>query len=384
MKFFTKQILVSATFLGCFSAFSYQGLDVRVSDLEKQMLEVSTKNISGTYGARFASKYRGGRVFHMDLFGEALFWQAKVGGRDYAYSASNMTNSKPKTPFRGSVSEVSFDWDWGFKVGLGFIFSEEMWSLNCIYTRFITSNNEGEKKNWPEGFMGLTGYLTPALESSSNYRISYNDISFEFGRNYYVSSNLNLQPFIGLKNTWIHQKQQSKYLINLKQDDLISFNSDLKDCCDFWGIGPQMGLSSSWFITRVINILFKTSGSLLYGKYDVSDSYFSGEVREIQGREEETNSSVFLKGDKSFISPFVDFTIGLGYQEYIYQDKLQLKISLAYEAQYYWRQNEMLKASGSLKKSYNSMTGAISKVGFQRTAEDLAFFGVSALVGLFF
>ncbi len=384
MLFSSKRIfLYAASFLSV-QLFGYDDLDIRISDLEKQMLEVSTETRAGTYGAKFASNYRSDTNFYMSIFGEALFWQAKVGGREYAYSASNMTTSKPHIPFSGEISEISFDWDWGFRVGLGVILPEEMWGLNLIYTRFKTSDNKGNEKDWPEGFMGLTGYLTPALKATSDYEISYNSIDAEFGRSYYISANLNFLPFVGLKNSWIDQTQLSHYLINLRQNDLISFDSNLKDKCDYWGIGPKIGVYANWFMASGIHFTFKTSGSLLYGNYDVTDNYIAEEVREADDQNITNSSSVFLKGNTSLLSPYVDMSIGLGYQGYVYRDKLQLRVSLSYEVEYYWRQNEMLKANGSLKNTYTNLPDSISKVGFQRTSEDLTFYGVTFLLGLSF
>lgn len=364
--------------------FSEDALDLRVSDLEKQMLEVSTKTRKGTYGARFASSYSNIEGFHMEVLGDLLFWKANVGGREYAYSSSNMKPSLPHIPFVGKIEETTFHWNVGFKVGVSCLLPEDFWDLGFFYTRFDTSEKVGKEKDWPEGFMGLTGYLTPALKTSSFFSISYNNLDLDLGKSYFISSRLKFYPFIGLKNSWIDQKQTTSYFIHLKQQDLLSFDSKLSDVCHYWGIGPQAGVVAHWFITERLNFFMQTSSSILYGKYKVIDQYLSEEIKGVDETQKQSSSSIFIRGNTYFLSPFVQFITGFGYQDYIYRDIILIRASLNYEVQYFWRQNEMIKAKGRLKQSYNSLPNSPLMVYLQRTSEDLAFYGLTFSLGISF
>lgn len=384
MLFFPKKIVLGFFVFSFFPLFTEDNLNIRISDLEKQMLEVSTETMGGTYGAKFASSYGNTEGFHMEIFGEALFWQAKVGGREYSYSSSNMKFPKPRIPFVGKIQEVNLDWDFGFRVGLGFLLSEENWNLNFVYTDFNTSNQTGGHQDWPEGFMGLTGYLSPALKSSSSYKITYNNLDVNFGKNYFISSKLNIEPHIGLKSSWINQTQINNYLINLKQEDLIFFNSILKDDCHYWGLGPKAGLGSQWFIINRLSFVTQVAGSILYGKYKVTDSYLAKEEKNIDKQNMQTSSSVHIKGNTYFFSPFVNMLLGLDFQGDLYRDLVKFRIFLGYEVQYFWRQNEMISAKGTLKNTYNSLPGSILMINFLRSSEDLSFSGLSLLFEIYF
>lgn len=373
-------VKTSKCFLGLFfftTLFAGEEFESRVSDLEKQMLEVSTETRSGNYSARFATQYKGDSSYYLEVFGGPLIWKSYVGGRDYAYSTSNMSTLVPKTPFQGSVESLNFPFDVGGRVGVAYSFSEEMWTIKGVYSTLTSIENKGNQKDWPEGFMGITGYLTPALKINSDYKISFNDLSLLFGKAYFISSMIQFFPSIGVKLSWIDQNQTSQYQINLRQDNLVLFDAKLKDKCDFFGVGPEMGIDTKWFFYSLFYLQAGARASALYGNYKVKDEYLADEERIQNDNNLVTSASIQLKGNTSFISPTVQVSLGLGAQTILFDEKLQIDLGASYEANYFWRQNEMLQAKGILKNQINNLTNSTSSVSFQRTAEDLAFSGIS-------
>jgi len=71
---------------------------------------------------------------------------------------------------------------------------------------------------------------------------------WELGRSYWISKNLSLRPFFGIKGGWINQSINGTYY-NLIINNVLTNNlgtEHLKN--NFWGIGPLGGINTNWRI----------------------------------------------------------------------------------------------------------------------------------------
>ncbi len=377
LSFFSIGIVLSQA---VFSS-NYEG---RISELERQMLEVSIEPKKGVYGAKFASSTKARNKVRFEIIGELLVWKAGTGSQDYAYSTDSLGLEKPKIPFKGVVQSLSFDFDVGFRAGFTLGLTKDFWDISLLYTRFTTSASRHHNKGWPEGFMGLTGYLSPAVETKVDYDISYNCLDLSVLKDYFLSYSFKVEPALGIKTVWVKQNQSSRYYLDLQQQDRLFFESNLTDVCKYVGAGPFFQVKSGFFLGSGFSLNFGGASALLYGKYKITDKYFSREEKIISNEKKEESSFVNLEGNSSFISPIAELYFGLDYQEFIYQEKVQIKISAGYEILYFWRQSEILAARGNLKQDYSSIPSSIKSVSFQRTAEDLTFQGLTLVLSLSF
>lgn len=365
--------LMTSFLLSSTSATAYDQ-DRRISDLEKQMLEIGAHHPSGVFGANFSASDP--LDSEWELSAEALLWQAKVGGTQYAYSVAKLSVDTPTYPLSGTISEMSFPWSWGFRFGLGKEKIHDDCDLYLNYTRFVTSDSEGCRKDLPSGFLGLTGFLTPALVAKSKYKISYQNLDLEIGKAFFLSKYLLLRAFIGLKNAWITQKQNSEYSFDVQSGDLVSFFSELNDRCSFFGIGPRVGACSRWYLGREFCFIFRAAGSVMTSYYKVTDKYHAEETKQLEDSIKEVISDIDLEASKHQLSPFIEMLIGISWNKAFLKDKVVLAISLGYETLYFWRQNQFVSGEGSIQ-SIESSASKVTYMRFVRQAEDLGFRGVT-------
>lgn len=376
MSFFSKVIRPLSFAFFSFPLFlSAYDREKRISELERQMLEVGSYHNGRTFGAKFAPASP--VVSDWELSADVLLWQASVGETEYACSTTNLTVNEIRYPFKGTISDISFGWDFGFRCSVGKQNVYDEYDLILSYTRYFVTEREGYRKDLPSGFFGLTGFFDPALVAKSRYRLHYQNIDLEMGKAYFITQRILVRSHIGLKTSWITQKQDSFYSFNIRKDDLVSFSSKLKDNCRFWGIGPRVGFHSRWYFCPEVSLINKMGGSLLYGYYKVEDLYESNESRVVGGDIRQTIGRTDLKGTCHHFSPFAEILIGLSWNRTYLQDKIVVMASLNYEMNYFWRQREVISGEGAMRTGTSPTLINSSRVQFAKQAEDVGFRGVS-------
>ncbi|WP_316359690.1 Lpg1974 family pore-forming outer membrane protein [Candidatus Neptunichlamydia sp. REUL1] len=326
----------------CTLSLFAEKMERRVDVLEHQMGEVGTKTPSGEYGAQLANATFERGWVGVELFGSPLYWHAKVGGTEYVYS---LVSGK------GKVESQSFDWDFGYRLGAGVFLPIVKWEVLGTYTHFGTQDTEGRGVIPPSLLVNLRGSFFVFSQSvKSSYDIDYDTVSFELKRSSFLGSLLGLGSSLGVKQGWIDQKQSVTY--SAFQEELTK----VKDRCRFRGVGPLLGMNINWHLFSGFSFLGDIKGALLYGDFEVKH----------------TEPPIEVKGAAHLFSPNLSFTFGLNKDFPI--GGAQVFISLAYEADYYWRQNQMVTMEDADR----------GRLKIARQAEDLTFYGVTGRLGIEF
>ena len=102
---------------------------------------------------------------------ELLFWQAREDGLSYAIAASNplMFDIFPK---EFQIKELEFEWDFGFRLGLGYGGKSDGWDLFALWTRFLTDAEDKGSISSSQFFLPIWAdpILTFSLLSASQKR----------------------------------------------------------------------------------------------------------------------------------------------------------------------------------------------------------------------
>lgn len=356
----TKKVpVVLAALVVSGSVFAGPDMETRLQQLEQQMKQVRTETAMGTYGAKTAParpEVDGNGVFATV---DVLYWHAKVGGTEYAYSDADVTGIAP--PVQGRLKEVDFDWDWGFRFGLGYNFDHDSWDTYLNYTYFNSA--DGSRLN--VGANGsviplrgassqVTGLTDPcATSASSNYDFEFNNLDLELGRNYFVSHSLSFRPFIGVRSSWLELDQGVQYT----GGTFTANTYHVKDSNDFWGLGPRAGLNSNWFLGNGFSIFGDLSGSLLFG-------YFQVNHKEWYSLAPLTNK-LRINGNMHRFTPNAQMSLGLAYDKYVNNNKQHVGVTLGYEVNYYWRVNQMIVDNDQAQLQFN------------RESEDASMYGLT-------
>ncbi|MBN1909371.1 MAG: hypothetical protein JW818_06510 [Pirellulales bacterium] len=220
-------------------------------------------------------------------FADALFWTVREGSADNW--AQVITPHGALVNYSGAATLVGapFDWNAGFRVGVGNQRSGDDLETNLNYTNFTTRATSHTAGEVYSAFLG--NFFVDNADGESfgpHYRsasiqwdFDYHTIDLEVRRAYTIAPNLVVRPFLGLKAAIINQSLSSRWNLPIDTEDhtylFLSATENLEQ--HFWGIGPSVGVTLEiplYVRPRYTLRLFGTpSASLMYGRWTFRDVY---------------------------------------------------------------------------------------------------------------
>lgn len=229
--------------------------------------------------------------------GELLLWKARETGLDYAVKANYNAPHKGQfvTNNSGTTKNPDFNWDFGFRFGLGWNPNKDGWDLFLDWTHLHTTASDKVNATPAVGtriFPEFQAFAIPDktiyyTNADSHWRLDYNTLDFEVGREYFVSRRLTLRPNIGLRAAWVHQDYDVNYLgyltnvISLpptpppfsapgrKTPVTTQMYSNIEMRNNFNGVGPRIGLDANWILGSGFSFYGDAEISLLVGQFHV-------------------------------------------------------------------------------------------------------------------
>ena len=323
----------------------FHSLERRVSSLEKDKNKLEVINPSA-------------RPFVKDgiglfLKGDILFWQASETNLGYGIENADGTTYLND----GRTLIPHFDWDWGFKVGIGYNIPFDGWDMFFQWTRFYTNNGahgvSAEANNiifptfvnaeLPTTFgQNQPGPIQSGFLSASSYwNMKLNLIDAELGREFIVKKWLTLRPFAGLRNAWIRQH----FRVNYHNGNIFSgrlsgpftgqtISVQMKN--NFWGFGLRSGINTQWGFGEGFSAFGDLAAAILLGNFRIS-----------QLETNPTNSSLGtrLNLSEEFVAArtIIDMSLGIRYSCLVAEDRYSLQLQLGWEQHLFFNQNQLMK-----------------------------------------
>ena len=379
-----------ASLLTCSAAVLYADLDDRIKTLEEEMSQISTTTPHDTLGASFTSAQPLADSSHWSVALDIIYWHTKMGGTEYAYTIHDVKltpEGSPLPPLKGESKHNPFSWDLGFKTGIRYnLVDHDNWDLNAQYSWYRTNSSDTTYKPSPNGLGSVTWpSLIIASRASSQITLKHNNLDFEIGRSYFLSSRMSFRPHVGVKSSWLDIKRTVQYRISDKNTKLLGKDSkpftgfDIKttDSNHYWGLGPEFGIDSKWYLGYGVHILGDISTALLYSNFDTSSRDFVPPSTDPELYPD--GQIVSIKHKFHRYIPFTQCFIGLGWGTHLNKMKQYIGAKIGYELQYYWRINQFydqddIEAAGT----------STYRIQFQKQAEDIMFYGLTAEASLSF
>ena len=146
-----------------------------------------------------------------DLFitADALYWKAEEDGLEFVEKQFEDIAFPPNYT-NGKILNPHFDWNWGFRVGLGYNTPHDGWDLYLNWVRFKSRGHEDAEVNPPAGIASQTLFASNGFDmndggnsddvqrAETDWHLKLNLLDFELGREFFVSKWLTLRPFAGL------------------------------------------------------------------------------------------------------------------------------------------------------------------------------------------
>jgi len=123
---------------------------------------------------------------------DLLYWRAFQGGLDNCFPIENIdyvsSGGNVVSKFKGEGKDPDFDWQAGFRVGLGYEFGNG-WDVGVFWTHFHSNSKENEGD-----------------QLRLRWKLDFEVLDIVAGRAFDVGSCFVVRPFVGLRGARIEQK----------------------------------------------------------------------------------------------------------------------------------------------------------------------------------
>lgn len=284
------------------------------------------------------------------MTGSYLYWTGRQTGLDFVTSGAQNNGLEPTK--RGEVFHPNFRYYSGFKFGLGISFEHDDWDLLGQVTwiqpkgtkRFVKRDRDitDLRRRW---FIGgdINSDYVPYL-ADAEWKLQFQTVDLELGRNSFFSKYLSFRPHFGLKGSW----QQQDYVVHY--DSVNSLGSEREERLhitqDFYGVGIRSGFDGTWHFNKYWSFIGNIA---LSGLWSFTESSRSDRIGLDQ------NEAVHFKTENALhsIRPVLEFTTGLRGEVWFFNSIYHLSIDLLWEQQRWFGMNQFYRvleetAHGSL------------------------------------
>lgn len=293
--------------------------------------------------------------------GGVLGWKVRVSNSVYAMSSST---SQFTLPFRSSLNEVDFHYQLGFRLGIGYHFNRDDWTLFSMYTYMKADRHARAYKGFagdlkaPNGFSSSmesallvnTDLTTVTFDqATSHYDIKYQTVDLLMTKDIH-NGKVVFRPLVGLEGAWLLGRQTNFYSGGaiLSNNTLMNQNKNR-----YWGLGPKMGFGSNWQLINYFSLVQNFAFSFLFG--DMQNMY-----QEMLSHSPNLQSLVFAR-DKRCI-PHAFFDLGLNYQRPFRSFFKYVNASLVFEGNYLWSFTQQMLTGEDLSFGSLSLFGLTAQL----------------------
>lgn len=285
-------------------------------------------------------------------FLDILVWNANEG------SADNWAKSitVPRLQASNELIDAPFNVNTGFRIGFGHNFNQGAFDVTLAYTKFQTQAANSATGVVYSSFDGnyfannTNGASFGPNYASANIRwqIFYNTVDLNLGRHFTLDKILQCHPYLGLKAASINQNIYTNWLNPSTPTNFTAAIEDLKQ--NFWGIGPTVGVDTTWPMYEGTHQSFDLVGNmaagLLWGHWTFNEVYANNAPLTINVYQQSLTSTAAM----------ADALLGLQWN-YQYNTAL-ISVRLAYEAQVWFNQVRFYELDGGRLNDPMSLQGA--------------------------
>jgi len=314
-----------------------RSLENRVNALEQKKNGSNLLNPSGRPQVRDGA----------DLFFTAdwLIWQAHENGLGYAVKAE--AGQPVETAlYNSSVKNMEFDYDFGFRLGLGWNTPHDGWDMGATWTWFQNHAKKNKSVGAAYVLFSPTNYEPAEADfdgyrsSAANWGLHLNLIDLDLGREFFISKWMTLRPFIGLRSGWIRQNKQETFIDPIVAVGTAQTGTFAQGKNNYWGLGPRFGLNTQWGLGHGVSIFGNAGASILSGFFHVDTTQqqlFTGSYNDAI-----TNSDGYRVG--RVIS---EIALGVRYDAMLADDHLHFGIQAGWEQLMFFGQNQFKQFVGT-------------------------------------
>jgi hypothetical protein len=284
------------------------------------------------------------------LTADALYWRASEDNLEYAIEANRaLSETAPTQRLRGEaeIKDLEFNFDWGFRAGLGFVLPHDGWDLYFNYTYFFADSHAKTDKAHDTANALYPHWTDPLTQSfgenvntiNADWGLHLNLIDGTIGRKFATSKWLALRPFAGVRGLWIHEKYKLEHSGgNFAPNDITAYGEDTVDMKNkSWGVGAVAGLDTQWNFAKEWSFYANFGLSVLYGHFKV----------EQEERIKKGDTLVYDLERDSFHKgrTIADVAFGLRWDRMFSDGRFHFGLQLGWEEHVFFNQNQFIRFS---------------------------------------
>ncbi len=321
-----------------------------------------------------------------------LYWKANEDGLEYGTKMVGGPLIGHSSNTNTHLLDLNFKWNPGFRLGLGYLFDRfDHWGLDLKWTYMRNTAYSHDSARGIESQTGAVDTIVSpwvnllfdlsagASEAVAKWNVNLNVLDLDLGRSFFVSERLVLNPHIGFRGAWIHQKYHAKYrttFLLMESEFEPPRNVHFIAWNNFGSFGIRGGSEFIWHFNSRWNLFARLSGSVLYGKFNVKMKDIDDQGL---GEGETPPSPLDFRAAEHFWRTRLNFeeAIGIAWETFFQSGLYRLSAKASYELSQWLHQNELFYSF------YFRGQDTISAVPI-RNQGDLGFQGVSASLQLDF
>jgi hypothetical protein len=246
---------------------------------------------------------------HWKLSADLLYWKACQNDLNEFPRHCRRHHPIADVEYRTYTNSPHFQWNPGFRVGLGYDFSYACcdWDTAVVWTH-INDHAKGER-----------------VDSShrTHWKLRYETVDINFGRTLGVGCGFNWHPFCGIRMLWLRDKLHH-HIAESQEEDCLAIAENASCVRNrLSAFGPQVGFEAEWSVYGNIGVYGSLSTGVLYGNFK-NDSYHMF----VADEDIECYSS---KNRRCTRPATIDAGLGVKWQQYCWNDELQVQLKLGWE-----------------------------------------------------
>ncbi len=321
--------------------------------------------------------------FEITLTG--FYWKAEQEGLEYAIETQTInTDEERHNLIAADFKNPKFQWDFGFKLGLGYNTTCDGWDIGVIWTRYTgsaSSHNKAQRSDnqtllpiWTDDKRTALdpGESYYAREIETHWKLHLNLIDIALGRKYWNSHRVALRPHIGFRISYLDQDFEIEHLggIQSVQTPTEKLNNEVKIDNDFKGIGIRTGLDGQWKVGCGFGIYGNFALSLINGHFKVDHDERNREAESPFSKTKILETKDFFRATRLM----TDLAFGVQYSTLLCDCQYALSTSLGWEQHLFLDFNQMWRvipqqgsSSSDDNNIYHQRRGDLSTQGWTLT-----------------
>lgn len=246
-----------------------------------------------------------------------LYWRPSIEGLECEFPTFLITNTSNGSVTTSAVTRSNrtpaFEWNLGYRVGLGYDFACSCWELGFFWTHYH----------------GGAHRVADDTPNFGKWQLKYDVQDLIVDYTLYFNRCFMLAPYAGLRGAEISQKLHAHFITtNIETDGGVTlYDSDRKDTQKFWGLGPELGLFGAWNMGCGFSFFGGVGGALLYGHTALTSQ--SSDLFPLFFELSDGNRSKFN------IQPCLDLEVGIGWNTCICKKLVFFELALEHHGLYY-------------------------------------------------